>query len=197
MDKIESIKNEDLTQDQVSINYSLGNKFNRIAKGNFSKDNVVRINLSKFSISSENRRILNKFNQVEITIESIPLEKYNWAIPKLYHDFYFNKFGKKIFSVNRVKDILNGSLNFNSLLNFSFQGQIYGYCIIYINSELIHYSYPVYNLELINTNFGIYMLTKSIIWAKENGLKYIYLGGYSKYKLQFKGVEVFQNNIWV
>ncbi len=155
MDKIESIKNEDLTQDQVSINYSLGNKFNRIAKGNFSKDNVVRINLSKFSISSENRRILNKFNQVEITIESIPLEKYNWAIPKLYHDFYFNKFGKKIFSVNRVKDILNGSLNFNSLLNFSFQGQIYGYCIIYINSELIHYSYPVYNLELINTNFGI------------------------------------------
>lgn len=47
---------------------------------------------------------------------------------------------------------------------------------------------------------GLGMMIRAIVWARENGKKYIYLGSASRptdtYKLQFKGVEWFDENKW-
>jgi arginyl-tRNA--protein-N-Asp/Glu arginylyltransferase len=44
------------------------------------------------------------------------------------------------------------------------------------------------------------MMTKAIVWAKENNKKYIYLGSASRptdtYKLQFEGLEWFDGKNW-
>jgi arginyl-tRNA--protein-N-Asp/Glu arginylyltransferase len=47
---------------------------------------------------------------------------------------------------------------------------------------------------------GLGMMTKAIQWAKENGLKYVYLGSLQRptdtYKLQFSGLEWFDGKEW-
>ena len=44
------------------------------------------------------------------------------------------------------------------------------------------------------------MMLKAIVWAKENGKKYVYLGSFQRptdiYKLQFSGLEWFDGNTW-
>ena len=44
------------------------------------------------------------------------------------------------------------------------------------------------------------MMTKAIVWAKENGKKYVYLGSASRpndtYKLQFAGLEWWDGKKW-
>jgi arginyl-tRNA--protein-N-Asp/Glu arginylyltransferase len=68
-----------------------------------------------------------------------------------------------------------------------------GYALCYVNEEIIHYAYPFYSLKYPNKNIGLGMMIRAILWAKENGKKYIYLGSVttpeSKYKLQFEGLE--------
>lgn len=77
-----------------------------------------------------------------------------------------------------------------------------GYCLAYVNEEIVHYAYPFYDLNVAEEipNLGLGMMIRSIIWAKENNKKYIYLGSVveksSKYKLQFKGLEWWDTNNW-
>jgi hypothetical protein len=78
-----------------------------------------------------------------------------------------------------------------------------GYCIALETTELIHYSYPFYELRTIGSelsNIGLGMMLRAILYAKENGKKYIYLGSASRptdtYKLQFAGIEWFDNKNW-
>ena len=50
------------------------------------------------------------------------------------------------------------------------------------------------------SNLGMGMMTKAIVWAKDSGKKYIYLGSFQRptdtYKLQFSGLEWFDGRVW-
>ena len=106
-----------------------------------------------------------------------------------------------MFSANKIKELLtNENSNYNKLLVYSLEGAPIGYCICFENSDLIHYAYPFYNLSAQINNLGIGMMTKAIVWAKENGKKYVYLGSArdaaALYKTQFKGFEWFDGQQW-
>lgn len=159
----------------------------------------LRINLTKFSLSSENRRILRKYNHQLVT-KSIPFEDYSWEIHKMGKDFYDTKFGEGVFTANKIKEIFTSSTTFNSILTFSDDNKntCDGYCVTYSSNEnkidrIVHYAYPFYKLDLINTSFGIYMMTKAVEYFKQLDFDYMYLGSVhepaSLYKLQFKGLE--------
>ena len=110
-------------------------------------------------------------------------------------DFYEIKFGKDVFSANKIKELLTTQHNFNLLLTYTD-----GYCICYQNGEILHYSYPFYNLKSKISNLGMSMMLKAIIYAKDSGKKYIYLGSAQRptdtYKLQFEGMEWFDGKEW-
>ena len=100
-----------------------------------------------------------------------------------------------------------------------------GYCICLETKNILHYCYPFYNLQPITYNLqpttynlqpttynlqpttynlqpntGMGMMLKAIIWAKDTGKKYIYLGSFQRptdtYKLQFAGLEWFDGKEW-
>jgi arginyl-tRNA--protein-N-Asp/Glu arginylyltransferase len=75
-----------------------------------------------------------------------------------------------------------------------------GYAICYKNNQLFQYAYPFYLYEKFQNNYGMGMMLSAISYAKENGLKYIYLGSVTRetdlYKLQFKGREWYDENSW-
>jgi arginyl-tRNA--protein-N-Asp/Glu arginylyltransferase len=231
----------DFSEKNINAMYNRGFVFTRVGKGVMDQTRSLRIDLTKFEMSSENRRILRKTEYLDLSLEHLPLADYHWSIGKKAKDFYDTKFGEGTFSANKVKELLTANeSNFNRLFVYSspYQGELegvdrsnkesvnkkssdispkdpsqppligeenrtIGYCIARETDELIHYSYPFYELRTLNfelKNIGMGMMLRAIIHAKEHGKKYIYLGSFQRptdiYKLQFAGLEWFDGESW-
>lgn len=191
----------DFSDANITDLYNKGFLFTRQGKGEMYQTRSVRIELSQFELNSENKRILRKTEDLNLTTSSLPLKEYDWHIAKLGKDFYEKKFGEKTFSANKIKELLTDpdKSNFNELMTFVCDQET-GYAICYTNPNIVHYSYPFYNPEIENKNTGLGMMTRAVMWAKENNKKYIYLGSAQRssdtYKLQFKGLEWFDGKNW-
>lgn len=198
----------------VNAAYSKGFVYTRKAPGTMQQTRSLRIRLADFELSSENRRILRKAEDIELKAAALPMPDYHWQIGKLAKDFYSEKFGDGTFSANKVKELLTSEeSNFNTLVTYSARHpersaaeskdlpeKTLGYTICHRTSALLHYSYPFYDLEKSPKSMGLAMMTKAIVWAKEQGLEYVYLGSFQRpsdtYKLQFKGMEWFDGERW-
>ncbi len=185
----------DDSAETISRMYDNGFVFTRIEKGIMHQTRSVRIDLEKFELSSENRRILRKGENILIDKQDIPYSNYSWEIGKMAKDFYDKK-ASGAFSVNKIKELLTTSHNFNTLFSFS----KIGYAICYQNWHILHYAYPFYDLEKSPKDIGLIMMTKTITEAQTLGLKYVYLGSLQRpadvYKLQFSGMEWFDGERW-
>ncbi len=190
----------DFSEKNIFDMYDQGYVFTRIGKGVMHQTRSVRIDLAKFELSSENRRIIKKVEEIEVLSESIPYQKYNWEIAKLAKDFYSIKFGqgtRSIMSASKMKEILTDAdkSNFNELLIYAQKQNPIGYVVCYENENMVHYSYPFYHIDQSPKDMGLGMIMRVIVWAKENNLKYVYLGSLQRptdtYKLQFSGLEWF------
>lgn len=191
----------DFSPENIDTMYDRGFVFTRPSEGLMQQTRSVRIDLSKFQLSSENRRILRKTEGLTLTVVSLSYSDYSWEIGKLAKDFYTTKFGDGTFSANKVKELLTGGRkDFNRLFIYSLNEEVLGYCIAVETPEITHYSYPFYNLETAPKDMGLGMMTCAIVWAKENGKKYIYLGSAQRetdtYKFQFEGIEIFEKDKW-
>ncbi len=195
----------------ISDMYANGFVFTRIDKGVMHQTRAVRIDLAKFELSSENRRILKKVDGLEFKEVTLPLSTtvgpeqggYTWQIAKNAKDFYEKKFGPGIMSASKIKELVTDDIksNFNLFLAFMLkkEGAIIpaGAAICYKNKFLLHYSYPFYELanSAVPKDTGLGMMTLAIDHAKAAGLKHVYLGSLQRagdtYKLQFKGIEWF------
>lgn len=185
----------DFSPENIAHMYDRGFVFTRPEKGLMKQTRSVRIDLSKFELSSENRRILRKGEEITMTPHSIPYSGYSWEIGKLAKDFYDTKAGGA-FSANKIKEILTTDHNFTHLYQYS----ALGYAICYRDTSILHYSYPFYDLLKAPKDMGMIMMTKAVVDAQEKKLKYVYLGSLQRptdvYKFQFSGIEWFDGTAW-
>lgn len=194
--------NNDFTDPNINSLYNEGFLFTRKGRGEMYQTRSLRIDLGKFKLNSENRRVLKHTENIKLEVASIPYTNYNWGIHKLGKDFYETKFGEKTFSAQKIKELITDKekSNFNKLLIYKKDTNAIGYCIGYETNDLLHYCYPFYNLNDETKNLGLGMMTEAIVWAQENNKKYVYLGSASRptdtYKLNFDGVEWFDGEIW-
>lgn len=187
--------------DKAEINrrYEQGYLFGRIERGYMYQTRSLRLRLAEFTPSSENRRILRKNEQLAVEPKQIPYEDYSWQIHKMGKEFYQTKFGDGTMSASKIKSMFTDpkSENMNQVLVYSWEGETIGYCLCYLGQEFLHYNYPFYDLNRETGNLGMGMMLKAILWAQEQGLRYIYLGSVadnsSRYKLQFSGLEWWEN----
>ncbi len=162
----------------------------------------VRVNLAKFRLSSENRRILRKGAGIEVKL--VPRDKYNYTPErrqffKTYADI---KFGKDVMTFERL-DALFGSPIISHLLMFKdvqTNGEI-GVATLYLEGRtLAFYYYAFYDLNYYARNLGMFMMTSAVALFAERGFKNLYLGTcYSPtalYKTQFAGAEFFNGFRW-
>ena len=199
------------SESNINSLYHEGYLFTREHLGSMYQTRSLRIDLSKFELSSENKRILRKVENLKLQVSELPYDKYDWTIGKLGKDFYTTKFGDGTFSANKTKELLTTKHNFNKLFVYKVisnsepvTSDNVGYAICFESNELLHYSYPFYDLQAksykLIPNIGIGMMTQAILWAKANNKKYIYLGSIkdqvAKYKLQFSGLEWFDGQTW-
>ncbi len=191
-------KIEDFSQENIQEMYDKGYVFTRVGKGYMNQIDSLRIDLDKFELNSENKRILKK-NPIRISFHFLDKYLYFWEIGKMAKDFYERKFGEKIMSANKIKELFSDrdKSNMNALFTYSYQDyDNVGYCLLYSDDKIIHYSYPFYDLDKLDIpNPGMSMMINAVLWAKENGKKYIYLGTYQRYKKQFKGLELYHPDV--
>ncbi len=192
---------DDFSTENSESLYDQGYVFTRVDKGVLNKTRSLRIDLSHFEASSENRRVLRKSEHLALTAHNIPYAEYSWEIAKLAKDFY-TTLGAD-FSANKVRDILTTKTsNFNKLLEYrdTRDNSVVGYAIVYESEHILHYSYPFYIEKKEEPSRGLGMMILAINYAKDLGKKYIYLGSLQRptdtYKLQFKGMEWFDGEKW-
>jgi len=189
----------DFSDKFVTEMYDRGYVFTRIETGTMHQTRSIRINLKEFSLTSENRRILRKGENISLNKNPIPYVDYSWDIAKIAKDFYDKK-TDHAFSANKIKELIAKGCNFNTLLTFTEDTKKHGYAICYENNSMIHYSYPFYDIEKSPKDMGLIMMTKVIADAKFNNISYVYLGSLQRpndtYKLQFEGLEWFDGEKW-
>lgn len=161
----------------------------------------LRVNLSGFTLSSENRRILGKTEEFEADL--VPLTDFNYtpSVQKMCKDYAQEKIGPGVFSSQSIKNIFTaGVYNYVFVFKKIANSSMVGYAICYISSNLVQYAHCFYKVDYINQNLGARMMLQAIIWAKKSNKKYVYLGtGYQKeslYKTEFKGIEFFNGFRW-
>jgi len=205
----------DLRDEYIETMYSQGFVFTRLKRGAMHQVRSVRVRLREFEPSSENRRVGEKSSEIFLDFFRLNEFPYHWSIGKLAKDFYEIKFGPGVMSASKIKELFTqpGKSNMNSVLVYNHGKTPVGYCLAFSSPQLLHYSYPFYQhpgfdpiqyKSLFNLNppkiMGIAMMTKAILWAKDNRKEFIYLGSIqddkSLYKFQFKGTEWFDGEQW-
>jgi arginyl-tRNA--protein-N-Asp/Glu arginylyltransferase len=187
----------DFSENNIADMYARGYVFTRIGKGVMHQTRSVRIDLAKFELSSENRRILKRVGEMSLEPVKEISKDYDWSLGKLAKDFYEDKFGPGIMSAAKIKEMLTDPTksNFDSLLAYDLKGKLCGYSICYSSRDIMHYSYPFYDMDISPKDMGLGMMIMAIQYAKETGKQFVYLGSLQRpsdtYKLQFEGLEWF------
>lgn len=204
----------DVTPAALDSFYNEGYVATRVEKGVMNRTRSFRIRLADFELTSENRRIMRKNEHLTLEAHPLPYKDYHWSIHKLAKDFYTTKFGEDTFSANKIKELMTepNKSNFNTVLVFkNVPASVpdttavattapIGYCIALQTEHLLHYSYPFYEQRPETPSVGLGMMIQAILYAKQLGLEYIYLGSLQRpadtYKLQFEGQEWFDGQVW-
>lgn len=192
---------DDMSFKNINREYDQGFVMTRIQRGAMNQTRSIRIDLKHFELNSENRRILNKIKDITLKQISLPHSDYDFRIGKMAKDFYDHKFGPNIMSAQKVKEMLTNieKSNFNTLLTYLNSQKEVGYAICLKTDEILHYSYPFYDLSSPK-DMGLFMMINAIILAKDLGLKYVYLGSLQRkndvYKFQFSGIQWWTGDEW-
>jgi arginyl-tRNA--protein-N-Asp/Glu arginylyltransferase len=159
----------------------------------------LRIDLDKFELSSENRRILNKTEGFKFDLFDLDKFDYTNEIQKNCKDWFNTRFNRKVISAQGVKKVFLEDNN-NKVFVWKSSSEIVGFVPCIESDDLIYYNFAFYNPDYYKSNLGARMMLQAVIYAKEQGKKYIYLGSIytqgSLYKTEFNGFEFFNGMSW-
>ena len=183
----------------LEINYQSGLLPQRNRPNSFYQDTSCRSNLNHFHLSSENRRILKRTS--DFTFSTTSLNQFSLDLNTQKQIFqWINGLGWN-FPINTVKLIFSKHI-FNTLYLWrNSQNNIIAYSICYFSPQISHIAYVFYDPQYSHTNLPIRLTLQVIIDSQQNGLKFCYLGRFSKttgyYKRTLPGFEYFQNDQWI
>jgi arginyl-tRNA--protein-N-Asp/Glu arginylyltransferase len=162
----------------------------------------VRVDLKNYRPSSENRRILRKGPDLNVTL--VPRAKFDYTSAK--RDFYKTyadiRFGKDVMSADRLDLLFTGKITSHVLVfTDKNSGDEVGTATLYLESEeMAYYYYAFYDLNYYSRNLGMFMMTSAVSFFAERGFKHLYLGSCyienALYKTQFAGSEFFNGVRW-
>lgn len=162
----------------------------------------LRVTLSRYRSSSENRRILRKGDGISATL--VPRDQFDYSAARrqAWKTYADQRFGDDIMSFERLDGLMRSPV-INHLLVFTEAtgGREVGTALLYLEAtQLAYYYYAFYDLELLGRNLGMFMMTRAVGLFAERGFGHLHLGTcYSEralYKAQFAGIEFFNGNCW-
>lgn len=175
-----------------------------IKKDIFYLARSVRVDLNRFKDTSENRRVHRLVEPLRI--EVIPVEKFSSnlqdnAFLSFCTNYAEDRFSGGSMDEERMKYIFSRN-SLTHIFTFRSKEKLYGYVFAAIHGNMLHYWYSFFDIEYLKTHsLGKWMLWKTIHWAKDNNLRYVYLGTCYKTKALYKvrdhkGAEFFNGVHW-
>lgn len=171
-------------------NYQNGLLPQRNDKSAFYQDSSCRSNLSNFSLSSENRRILRKTEEFTFIKSDI---FFNLDIQKKIYS-WVKELGWE-FPTSSVKNIFTNHI-FNELYQWKLGDETIAYSVCYSSAEISHIAYVFYDPKFSHSDLPIRLVLQYVIDSYQNGIKFCYLGRFSNYKRNMPGFENFINGHW-
>lgn len=164
----------------------------------------LRVNLSRFEDTSENRRVNRMVEPLNVEVQVHEKEGFAEANPgfmEFCEAYISERIGDDNMSAERWEYILKQETG-THIFEFKKEGKAIGYVLAAITDELVHYWFAFFDVEYMRTHsLGKWMMWRVITWAKENGKKYAYLGTAYKpaalYKIRdHKGLEFWDGSKW-
>ena len=186
-------------QQSIESNYQQGLLPQRNQKDIWYQDTSSRSNISKFNLSSENRRILRKTEN--FTYKKIELKNFNYNIETQKKIYSWIKQLGWDFPISSVKKIFSDHI-FNTLyVWYDENNQEVAYSICYFSKSISHIAYVFYDPKYNHSNLPIKLVLETIIDSQKENLQFCYLGRFSTeigfYKRNMPGFEYFKDNNWV
>lgn len=164
----------------------------------------LRIDLTHFSSSSENRRVDRKIQPLHIQMKLQPKADFdlsNNAFRQFCSAYAEERFSGGNMDTDRLQYVL-GRNTLTHIFTFYSEEKIYGYVFAVIEGEMLHYWFSFYDTDYMRSHsLGKWMMWKVIDWAQKQQLLHVYIGTCyrekSLYKVRdHKGTEFFDGNGW-
>lgn len=160
----------------------------------------VRVPLAEFTPTSENRRILKKFDG---TLSPSVLSKEALASDSeflpCFLEYFRSRHGERVMTEERARGILATSHPLRGI-RYEADGTLAGYAIEIADTDFVHYWYSCYTPEYANSSFGMWLMLDSVRRAKEEGCSHSYLGtaygSKGRYKTNFEPLEWWDGSVW-
>lgn len=163
----------------------------------------LRIDLSRFSISSENRRVNRKAEPFHVKLDVSPKTKFtnDTEFSKFCQSYAGERFKGGHMDSKRWDYVLSRNCG-SHVFTFRINEKVVGYVLAGVDEKMIHFWYSFFDTVYMEQfPIGKYIMLKTIEWAHANDKKHIYLGTcygpHSLYKARdFKGTEFFDGASW-
>src|SRR3989344_289350 len=170
-------------------------------KNTFYMARSARVILKTFEFSSENRRIVKKFDET-LSSESIAIKNFK------IHDNHFLNFCSEYFTKRHGPDIMPRE-RLLTILNSGFITNIVCYRknnepIAYVfevsDKSMVHFWFSFYNLNYSHQSLGMWLMLDQARLAKKAGIEYFYVGTVygdrALYKTSFENLEYWDGADW-
>ena len=160
----------------------------------------VRIPLYNFSPSSENRRIMRKFeNRFKREITSIEKFDINNLIFKRFCNKYFRDWHKIDFD-EKLRTVLHANF-ITHIVTYRESEKVLGYVFLVCDKKMSHYWFSFYDTDYIKQSLGMWMMVNETLEAQKDKKQYMYIGtAYgekAQYKMNFKNIEYWDGSNWI
>ncbi len=164
----------------------------------------LRVNLSKFEDTSENRRVNRICEPLNIQLKVIPKKDFdlnNSDFKALCNEYINERIGDDHMSHERWDYVLSRELG-SHIIEFTSEDKSLGYILAAIEGNVLQYWFAFFDTQYMRTHsLGKWLMWRTIRWAKDNDLDFVYLGTAYKPKAMYKirdhkGLEFFDGAGW-
>ncbi len=170
--------------------------------GNFFMARQVRIDLGRFELSSENRRVYKKFGGKcdGSDVPVIEFDTHDRDFVKFCLNYFAKRHGPEIMPEERLRFMLDGGL-LNTISGYRLDGKPVAYVFLVTDEYMAHLWYSFYDLAYVQQSLGLWLMTDVALRAQKAGKQYLYLGTAfgekGLYKTNFDQIEWWDGQQWV
>lgn len=167
----------------------------------FYMSRSVRVPVSAYAPSSENRRILKKFDDT-FTCRYIEGEELRTSssFRSLMLAYFAERHGAQVMPPERLEQILARDLPLRAAV-YEKEGSPIAYVLEITEPGFLHYWYSCYDLSYAHASLGMWLMLDAIRRAHAEQREHVYLGtAYGekgRYKTNIPALEYWDGNAWI
>lgn len=162
----------------------------------------ARLPLNQFTPTSENRRILKRFDGENITRSMISLLtfKRDETARAFCIEYFSKRHGKQFMPQERLETILDSGL-FSEVIQYRKDNHVIGYVFEVTDRTMTHFWFSFYDLDFVYQSLGMWLMLDSARCAKRDKKKHFYIGTVygekALYKLNLPNIEYWNGSTWI